>query len=371
MIRFVRIFLLVLIIIGIGLLFTQSFWVPKVVEAILAPESQPTVIQRPGASLACDQQAIKQDILSTSTQDLSPTYLESLQGGCYDLNINISNKISDLFPANSPVDVECNVSNGEVYYAALFHGGVYGNTTLGEFFVMVNKITLSTLLNQNGNAQDATVGDILGYSAEEPEQFVTFFNIASGTLLYATGWSASTTFTGPDSWYTNAEGSALSAADTTTCNLGACKHLWKLSPAPLAIYIQTTNDSLYILNENPADYRDYSLERLNLSSGAIIWSIPNIYSFTFNTDRSAIYAGKSDGTLIKIDPETGTQLASTNAPLNPAPISALGGVSYAWCGGFLYTTVDNGPESDIYIFKVNPDLTSVTRWISKKTKAEI
>ncbi len=368
MIRFVRIFLLVLIIIGIGLLFTQSFWVPMVVEAILAHESQPTAIQPSGASLACDQQATRQDFLSTSTQALSPTYLEILQGGC---DRNISNKISDLFPANSPVDVECIVSNGEVYYAALFHGGVYGNTTLGKFFVMVNKITLSTLLNQNRNAQsirNLNVGDGLGYSVDEPEQFVTFFNIASGTLLYATEWSASTTFTGQDSWYTNTQGSALSAVDTTACNLGACKHLWKLSPAPLAINIQTANNSLYILDENSEGYN--SLEKLDLSSGAVVWSIPNIDSFTFNTDRSAIYAGESDGTLIKIDPETGKQLASTNAPLNPAPL-ALGDALYAWCGGFLYITVDNGLDSDTYIFKVNPDLTSVTRSVSKSTKAKI
>jgi hypothetical protein len=36
MIKFIRIFLLVLIIIGIGLLLTQSLWVPEVVAFILA-----------------------------------------------------------------------------------------------------------------------------------------------------------------------------------------------------------------------------------------------------------------------------------------------------------------------------------------------
>ena len=38
--KFIRIFLLVLIIIGIGLLFTQKTWVPKVVNYILEHESK-------------------------------------------------------------------------------------------------------------------------------------------------------------------------------------------------------------------------------------------------------------------------------------------------------------------------------------------
>src|SRR3989344_5175326 len=37
-IKFVRIFLLILIVIGIGLLVTQKMWVPKVVDMILGPE---------------------------------------------------------------------------------------------------------------------------------------------------------------------------------------------------------------------------------------------------------------------------------------------------------------------------------------------
>ncbi len=43
--KFIRIFLLILIIIGIGLLFTQKLWVPKIVDAILKYETpQNTVI---------------------------------------------------------------------------------------------------------------------------------------------------------------------------------------------------------------------------------------------------------------------------------------------------------------------------------------
>jgi hypothetical protein len=44
MIRTIRIFLLVLISIGIGLLATQNLWVPNVVRAILAHETQPLVV---------------------------------------------------------------------------------------------------------------------------------------------------------------------------------------------------------------------------------------------------------------------------------------------------------------------------------------
>lgn len=40
-IRGLRIFLLVLIVIGIGLIFTQNLWVPKLVDYILAHETQP------------------------------------------------------------------------------------------------------------------------------------------------------------------------------------------------------------------------------------------------------------------------------------------------------------------------------------------
>jgi len=40
-IRSLRIFLLVLIIIGIALIFTQNFWVPKLVDYILAHEAKP------------------------------------------------------------------------------------------------------------------------------------------------------------------------------------------------------------------------------------------------------------------------------------------------------------------------------------------
>lgn len=36
--KFIRIFLLVLIIIGVGLLITQNIWVPKLVNHILAAE---------------------------------------------------------------------------------------------------------------------------------------------------------------------------------------------------------------------------------------------------------------------------------------------------------------------------------------------
>jgi hypothetical protein len=39
-IRFIRIFLLVLIVIGLGLIATQKMWVPKVVEIILGPQQE-------------------------------------------------------------------------------------------------------------------------------------------------------------------------------------------------------------------------------------------------------------------------------------------------------------------------------------------
>jgi hypothetical protein len=43
-IQAVRIFLLVLIVLGLGLLGTQAYWVPSVVKEILAHETQPVVI---------------------------------------------------------------------------------------------------------------------------------------------------------------------------------------------------------------------------------------------------------------------------------------------------------------------------------------
>ncbi len=43
MIKFIRIFLLVLIIIGVGLLLTQKSWVPKVVDRIMKSEKQDKV----------------------------------------------------------------------------------------------------------------------------------------------------------------------------------------------------------------------------------------------------------------------------------------------------------------------------------------
>jgi len=43
-IKFIRIFLLVLIIVGIGLLTTQKIWVPKVVDVILKNEITPKII---------------------------------------------------------------------------------------------------------------------------------------------------------------------------------------------------------------------------------------------------------------------------------------------------------------------------------------
>lgn len=44
-IKFVRIFLLILIVIGIGLLGTQKYWVPKVVEKIMEHEKMPKIIR--------------------------------------------------------------------------------------------------------------------------------------------------------------------------------------------------------------------------------------------------------------------------------------------------------------------------------------
>lgn len=41
--KFIRIFLLVLIIIGIGLLLTQKMWVPRLVDAIIGPENIQTI----------------------------------------------------------------------------------------------------------------------------------------------------------------------------------------------------------------------------------------------------------------------------------------------------------------------------------------
>lgn len=40
-VRGLRIFLLVLIIIGVALIFTQNLWVPKLVDYILAHETKP------------------------------------------------------------------------------------------------------------------------------------------------------------------------------------------------------------------------------------------------------------------------------------------------------------------------------------------
>ena len=50
--KFIRIFLLVLIIIGIGLLFTQKFWVPPLVSWILNTENA-APIGAPGAGARC------------------------------------------------------------------------------------------------------------------------------------------------------------------------------------------------------------------------------------------------------------------------------------------------------------------------------
>jgi hypothetical protein len=44
MMKFIRIFLLVLIVIGIGLIATQKTWVPKVVDKILESENKPVVV---------------------------------------------------------------------------------------------------------------------------------------------------------------------------------------------------------------------------------------------------------------------------------------------------------------------------------------
>jgi hypothetical protein len=44
-INFIRLFLLVLIVIGIGLLLTQNIWVPSLVSAILSHEPKPVIIQ--------------------------------------------------------------------------------------------------------------------------------------------------------------------------------------------------------------------------------------------------------------------------------------------------------------------------------------
>jgi len=40
MLKFIRIFLLVLIIIGLGLIFTQKTWVPKLVDKIISYENK-------------------------------------------------------------------------------------------------------------------------------------------------------------------------------------------------------------------------------------------------------------------------------------------------------------------------------------------
>ena len=42
-----RIFLLILIIIGLGLIFTQSFWVPKLVNQIISQDEVPVVVSIP------------------------------------------------------------------------------------------------------------------------------------------------------------------------------------------------------------------------------------------------------------------------------------------------------------------------------------
>lgn len=52
--KFIRIFLLVLIIIGLGLLATQKFWVPKLVEFLLAHEED-TSVQMPEQTIATDE----------------------------------------------------------------------------------------------------------------------------------------------------------------------------------------------------------------------------------------------------------------------------------------------------------------------------
>lgn len=44
MIKFIRIFLFVLIIIGLGLIATQKLWVPKLVDRIISKENSPTIL---------------------------------------------------------------------------------------------------------------------------------------------------------------------------------------------------------------------------------------------------------------------------------------------------------------------------------------
>lgn len=45
--KFIRIFLLILIIIGIGLLFTQKMWVPRLVDVIISQENIQTIPTSP------------------------------------------------------------------------------------------------------------------------------------------------------------------------------------------------------------------------------------------------------------------------------------------------------------------------------------
>jgi putative hemolysin len=66
-IKFIRIFLLVLIIIGIGLLLTQKLWVPKLVDMILASggdsQSYQVGVANP-ASVYCEDQGGRSEIVN-------------------------------------------------------------------------------------------------------------------------------------------------------------------------------------------------------------------------------------------------------------------------------------------------------------------
>ncbi|MES2213575.1 MAG: hypothetical protein V4473_01910 [Patescibacteria group bacterium] len=185
-IKSIRIFLLILIIVGIGLLVTQKIWVPKVVEMILKNDKNELLIPSNFTELHFSimsnenpQYQNKTSEIATSDIPLTKRITVHAPNDPRDARVSITDLVTG---------VECDTDNylvtrllisGDEKTLLLYHYSGSNN-----FLTTIDTVTCKTIVSDHkADPIVMTVDDAIGYVMRMPEvkQWMKLFNGSNGT----------------------------------------------------------------------------------------------------------------------------------------------------------------------------------------------
>lgn len=176
--KFIRIFLLILIIIGIGLLFTQKMWVPRLVDVIIGQENiqtiPPSPVQKP---ITCTPNW-KCDWESCNNGYQGMTAVDSNNCGLPSTNVNIAcPALARICDSSTQTSERVTKKVGEKEFNFLIQK-INTDSIDGLMY------TLYPVAMLQGKTQTLYLGDTVGYSCEGKTATLSNIDVINQIVIF-------------------------------------------------------------------------------------------------------------------------------------------------------------------------------------------